>query len=68
MTEHEQHMQHAKRVGVAVPCAAQHVALGGGCFNCLWEPTPTTAGQACYQGSNPVRTKGDSPRQPDKCG
>lgn len=34
------HTDHAKRAGIATPCAAWHVNFRGGCLNCGWNPRP----------------------------
>lgn len=31
------HQEHAAQVKPAVPCNANHVAIGGGCYNCLYD-------------------------------
>ena len=38
MTIYEQHMAHAATVRPAVPCNSNTTAIGGGCFNCLFDP------------------------------
>ena len=32
------HSDHAKRRGIAVPCAAGHINFGGDCLNCGFSP------------------------------
>lgn len=35
-TPYQRHMTQARKERPAVPCNANHVVIGGGCFNCGW--------------------------------
>jgi hypothetical protein len=35
-TPYKRHMRQQAKAKPSVPCSSHHVAIGGGCFNCLW--------------------------------
>jgi hypothetical protein len=36
--KHAGHIEHIKRFRITTPCTSFHAKIGGGCFNCGWNP------------------------------